>query len=34
MYDGLAVIPALIGGILMALVVDVSIHTGPEPRTA
>lgn len=32
--DGLYVIPALIGGILLALVADLGIRTGPEPRSA
>ena len=31
--DGLVVIPAIIGGGLLALAADVGIRTGPEPRT-
>lgn len=32
--DGLVLIPAVIGGVLLALVADLGIRTGPAPRTA
>ena len=31
--DGLRIIPAVIGGVLLALVADLGIRTAPEPRS-